>query len=279
MPPSRFNRDYELVVQVSPTKAVTITPPFRMSFDVSKSTAGGLNTATISIEGMGKDTRAALAKDNEDNTRGPIGVNLSVGYAGNLRRVFTGQLQRGSSEREGPQMVTTLDVIDGGFDHLTAFTSRTVRGGADPVAAILQDMPNTTRGRVAPRPQLSRPTVLLGASSRLLSEQSGAGESCYIDEGQLYILGASDVVGVSVPVVDADTGLLNTPSREQSRIEFSTLFNPLLRLGGRFEMRSANAPHLNGVYKIDSMGYSGDTRGADWLQTVNGLLLPNYTVL
>jgi hypothetical protein len=278
VPQYRFNRNYELNIQLSPDRVVTITPPFRLAFDISKSVAGGLNNAAFSLSGLGSETRLALAKDVEDFSKA-WGLTFSLGYGDELRPVFKGSMLRGATKREGPAQVTEIEALDGGFDYLNGFTCRTVRGGADSVDSILQDMPNITRGKIATLPTLSRPRVMVGPSARIIDELLGPSQSWYIDDEQLHIIGADDVVSSYIPVVNAESGLLNTPEREQSRVTLQTMFNPSLRIGGLFELRSLNAPHLNGVYKIDSMGYTGDTHGADWLQSIVGLLLPEYKVI
>jgi len=39
------------------------------------------------------------------------------------------------------------------------------------------------------------------------------------------------------------------------------------------------APHLNGVYRLETITYKGDNYGSTWGQTVSCILQPNYTVI
>lgn len=275
--PSRFNRDYELAVQVGSGRAIIIRPPFRIAFDVEKSVAGGLNKATIQIYNLEESNRLALVKDAESPKRIPL--SLRVGYSGALRLLFKGTIHRGQNSREGTDMVTELECLDGGFDLLNSFTSATVRGGQRAVDQILTDMPNTAPGKINARPALIRPRVLVGASAKLIDDLLDDGETWFIDDEQLHIMRGDQVVSSFIPVVRADTGLLNTPTREQSKVTFESLLNPTLKIGGLCQLVSKTAPHLNGIYKITEMGYYGDNYGAEWGQSVTGFLAGGYEVI
>lgn len=272
MPLSRFDRNFELTVL-----DVVITPPMRVAFSANKSVSGGLNRLTVRLYNLNQTHRLALAKDAEQVKRIPL--LFSVGYQDTLRLLFKGTVHTGKNMREGPDMITEMECLDGGFDYLNSFTSKTVRGKTRAVDALLDDMPNTARGKVTNQRPLIRPKVLVGSTGKLISELVNEDETWYIDDEKLYIVKDNEVVSSFIPVVNAATGLLNTPTRENQKVTFDTLLNPSLKIGGLCKLESTSAPYMNGVYKIDSMGYEGDNYGASWSQSVTGLLAGGYSVL
>jgi hypothetical protein len=181
--------------------------------------------------------------------------------------------------REGPDYITELECLDGGFDYLNSFTSKTVKGKERAIEAVLGDMPNTGRGKLTAQSALIRPRVLVGASGQLIDDLINDGETWYIDDEKLYILKDNEVTSSFVPVVNAATGLLNTPTREQSKVTFNTLMNPTLKIGALCALESTSAPHLDGIYRIETIGADGDNYGDKWTQKVTALLASGYTVL
>lgn len=270
---SRFNRSYELTAG-----RVTITPPRRIEFSANKSVDGGINRLTVRIYNLGESDRLALAKDTEDFSK-VIPASLRAGYQGTMHLIFKGTVHRGLNYREGPNFITELEHLDGGYDFLNSFTSATVKGKQKAVDTLLADMPNTGRGKIRTQEPLLRPRVLVGQTAHLLDELLDDEETWYIDNEKLYVIRDDEVVSSYIPVVRADTGLLNTPTREYSKVTFETSMNPTLKIGGLCQLLSKFAPHLNGVYKIYSMGYVGDTHGGDWKQTVTAILAGGYEVL
>jgi len=275
---SRFNRDYKLTIQVSNAQKVEVVPPLRVSFSASKSIMGGLNKLTIKIYNLKQSSRLAIAKDAQNQNK-RVPVSFSVGYDGQLKLLFTGTIHRGENTREGADLVSQIECIDGLFDHLNSFTSRTVKGKNIALDAILSDMPNTTKGKFTHQPPLIRPRVLVGASTNLISDLMNEGETWYIDDGKLYIIKKHEVTSSFIPVVSAETGLVNTPARQMSQLTFDTLLNPALRIGGLCEVNSHLSPRYNGVYKIETAVYNGDNYGADWKQSMTAMLAQNYKVI
>ena len=277
MPLSRFDRDYELTIQVEQRRAVVITPPMRIAFSADKSVSGGLNKITIKAYNLTEANRLAIQKDPEQQKRVPF--SLRVGYSGSLELIFKGTVFKASSRREGAEIVTEIEGLDGGFDFLNSYVNRTVKGKDSAINGVLSDLPNTQRGKITGQSALIRPRVMVGSAMTVLDSLIDDGATWYVDDERLYVLKQDDVISRFIPLVSSDTGLVNTPEREQSRVTFETLMNPALKIGGLCQLESITAPHLNGVYRIDSMGYSGDNYGNDWKQAVTAILTNSYTVI
>lgn len=264
----RFDRNFELTIGVG-NRAVIVTPPMRISFGCDKSISGGLNKLNIKIYNLKESNRLSIVKDAEGQERIP--VVLKVGYQDGIDTIFKGTIHRGSNDRSGADFISSLECLDGGFDFLNSYTSKTVRGKDAATTAIIQDMSNTTIGKITAQDQLIRPKVLVGNSVKLVEEFLRPDETYYIDNEQLFIVKPNDVVSSFIPVVSAPTGLINTPQRQNQKVTFETMMNPSLKLGGRVKLVSKTAPHLNGVYKIETMNYGGDSDGSDWKQSVTSI--------
>jgi hypothetical protein len=275
--PSRFDRTFELTVTPPSGRAVVVRSPMRIVFNVSKSVAGGLNVADIKLYNLSETNRLALARNPEDSTY--VRVELKVGYGGTLALVYKGSLLRGTNSREGADLITTLNSKDGWTDQQNSFSSRTVKGKSGAIYALLADMPNTARGKLTEQTPLLRPKVLVGQTMQLVDSLIADDATWFIDDEKLYILKDDEVISSYIPVVNAATGLLDTPTRENYRLTFKTLLNPALRIGQLCEMQSVTAPYFNGVYRIDAIGILGDNYGTDWTQTVTCLAANNYKVI
>lgn len=271
---SRFNRDFKLQIQTD-SGIIEIGSPLKITFDVMKSDYGGLNKSTIKVYNLSEQKRLALTKDNEQDKYIPI--SLAVGYEGGIETIFKGSVQRGSNQKQGADIVTELYCLDGGYDIRTSFINTISNSSA--IDTIIGEMPNTSKGKVATQTQLSRPRVLVGDPSSLLDQVIGDGQAWFIRDEAVYVLGESDVTSSFVPEVSAKTGMVSTPEREQSQVTFETLMNPALKIGGLCSIKSKFAPHLNGVYKLKTISYTGDNYGQSWNQTCTGELNPNYTVI
>lgn len=310
-----FYRDYRLTVGIG-NQAVIIEPPITVSFKaletVDKKSLGKLS---VSINGLKPSTRLQLLKSEDEEKYIP--VRLEVGYDGKLRQVFQGSVKSGAVKREGAIHIVSLECEDGGHDYINAFTSRTVRGKDQVVDSVLQDMPNTKKGSVTKQQALIRPKVLVGSSSKILTDTLAPDESFFIKDERVHILKANEVTSGNIPVVNARSGLLNTPQAtkisaqddggkkakmptnepdtdpagkkdtdsstlaksSKGQIVFDTKLNPMLVIGGLCAVESVTNPSLNGVYKIYQIETSGQNNGAAWYQKVVCQPAGNYSVV
>ncbi|EAN2043025.1 hypothetical protein RS429_004570 [Salmonella enterica] len=310
-----FYRDYRLTVGIG-NQAVIIEPPITVSFKaletVDKKSLGKLS---VSINGLKPSTRLQLLKSEDEEKYIP--VRLEVGYDGKLRQVFQGSVKSGAVKREGAIHIVSLECEDGGHDYINSFTSRTVRGKDQVVDSVLQDMPNTKKGSVTKQQALIRPKVLVGSSSKILTDTLAPDESFFIKDERVHILKANEVTSGNIPVVNARSGLLNTPQAtkisaqddggkkgktptndpdtdpagkkdtdsstlaksSKGQIVFDTKLNPTLVIGGLCAVESVTNPALNGVYKIYQIETSGQNNGAAWYQKIVCQPAGNYRVV
>ncbi|STA84128.1 hypothetical protein [Citrobacter youngae] len=310
-----FYRDYRLTVGIG-NQAVIIEPPITVSFKaletVDKKSLGKLS---VSINGLKPSTRLQLLKSEDEEKYIP--VRLEVGYDGKLRQVFQGSVKSGAVKREGAIHIVSLECEDGGHDYINAFTSRTVRGKDQVVDSVLQDMPNTKKGSVTKQQALIRPKVLVGSSSKILTDTLAPDESFFIKDERVHILKANEVTSGNISVVNARSGLLNTPQStkisaqddggkkgktptnepdtdpagkkdtdsstlaksSKGQIVFDTKLNPTLVIGGLCAVESVTNPALNGVYKIYQIETSGQNNGSAWYQKVVCQPAGNYHVV
>jgi len=258
---TQFNRDYFLVVEYD-NVSVEIRPPMRIVFDGYKSTGGGLNKLTVMIYNLKESTRLKLIKDPEQQKR--INVTLQVGYKGQLRDVFKGQIYKASSSRSGADYITKLESLDGGFAFFNSKTTKTIKSKDNAINQVLIDA-GLERGAISLPSQLTRPKVMVGNSIQLLDDFLEDGYSWYIDNGKLNIINENgEALQGFIPVVSPETGLITTPSREMSIITFDTLINPSIVLGGLCQLISTVAPHINGKHKVYEIGFKGDYDGDSW---------------
>ena len=264
----RSGRNYELFIDLKsarpdlPRQTVLIRPPIRITFSGSKSVAGGLNRIDLEVYNLAEDKRLAIAEDPEEDKN--TSLQLSVGYGTNLEPLFRGTIYRAENARDGAEIITSIECVDGGFDYQFSETDRTVAAGADPVTAILKDMPNTERGFIRQRQPLQRPKVMSGRSARELDKIVEDDEFWFILDGRLNIIQEGQSIGGTIPLVSPATGLLETPTREQQIVTFRTQFNPSVKAGGLLELESTLAPQMNGAYQARTITYDGDLDGDSW---------------
>ena len=262
---SRFGREYELIIKTNTGESIVIRNPIRIQFDAVKSVDSGLNSCRVRIYNLSKDKRKKLVKDDTD-TKIKMPFLLKAGY-NKIETLFKGFILESFSEKSGADIVTTISAMDGLVDAQGSYTSTTVKKG-DAINVILKDMPNTTRARISERPVVNRAKVLVGNSLKLVENNLKDDETYYIDEGKLYIIKQNEVVSDIIPLVNASTGLLNTPVKKKYEVTFNTLLNPTIRIGCQVKLESIYAENLNGTYKVLTITYRGDSSGTDWSQEV-----------
>ena len=107
-------------------------------------------------------------------------------------------------------------------------------------------------------------------------------KSVHLDEKAkklIHIIKEKEVTSGYIPLVNSETGLLNTPEKLQKEVKFETMMNPLLRIGGLMQLESLYDKRFNGVYKINTIHYTGDYSGSDWKQEILCIACNDYRVV
>ena len=271
---NKFGRRYELVVRFSKDEAIIIKPPFKIQFNGTKSIDRGLNKMNVSIYNLSESKRRKLTKD-EDEKSEYLQIILRVGYD-EIQTIFQGNVNKAYSVKSGTDFVTTLECLDGGRDYLFSFTSRTVKGKDNSLNSILEDMPNTNKGKITLQNQLTRAKVLVGSSSKLIEEQLLEDENFFIDEEKVYILKDNEMIGEEAAVISPETGMLGMPSKEKNVVSVDILMDPHIKIARPAKLESKLAPSLNGIYRVDKIDYKGDYDGNDWTMSVEMKIANNF---
>lgn len=254
----KFGRKYRLTIEMNDGGgAIVIEPPFTLQFNIVRSTMATLNTADLTIYNLSPATRDRIYQDrfNFSTYRKVI---LEAGYD-TLSTVFVGSIFEAYSVRQGTDIITNINSRDGGFDVVGTKTYRTIQAGAtnaEVVDSLARDFPNLELAAVGQFDQsFKRPVVLNGNTYDLLKRYTG--DNVYIDMQKLYALQQNEVIEGDLPVLNASTGLLETPRREDAFFIVTTLFEPRIIMGQQVRLESLILPQYNGNYKVIGVHHQG----------------------
>lgn len=263
----KLARNYELFVQTSTGDTLIITPPFTLELDITRNTLSSANICQIRLYNLSAVHRNQIyfnIFDQSDFRQ----IILKAGYGEtNLSTIFTGNISQAWSYREHVDFITQIECYDGGFAYVNGKVNITFPAKTPLITVIrtlMGFLPQTEIGAIgAFSGVLSRSNTYSGNAAQILTELTGG--AFFIDNGKAYALQTTDYLAAvgtptqSLPVifVNDQTGLLNTPIREQSMYRFEMLFEPTLNVGGLVQVDSFTNPFVDGTYKITAVKHRG----------------------
>lgn len=269
----KFLRNYFLTVQSTtenfvsfpfvPEQTIIITPPFTMEFDILRKSLGSIGTASIRVYNLSEVTRNHILKDQFDYGNFKR-VTLRAGYGDgpNWPVVFTGNISKAWSVREKNNFITQMEVYDGGFLFQNGKFSGNYKAGT-PTQVIVEDIIRSARaygverGAVASFPGTIKSAAVYNGNQMEVLSQVIPG-NFFVDNGRLNCINRKDYIpNPEITVINSASGLLGTPVREQTYLNFSIIFEPKLKVGQQVRLESVTEKNYNTNYKVFSVQHKG----------------------
>lgn len=287
----QINRVYNLIVGDGKSgEAFEINNDLQITFDISKSTDNKkkTNSAAIEIYNLNPEQIKLLDTDY------PAAV-LSVGYlnAGNIKRIFAGQVNHVSTRKQGTELITQLQIGSGYTDLNHEVLSEIVPPGKtvkDVAETLRKALPGVSRG-VYNGTNLNNEVLygypLMGSPKEMLNELCGKyGLDWQVDDDILYVKNndrANNEEFNQAYVISAYTGLIENAyrvsgSRKRSKkdkakkpgIQMKILLNPDINAGDIIRLEDT---FITGWFRVDSLRHSGSWRGSSWVTEIRASYL------
>jgi hypothetical protein len=259
----KFQRTYTMAIQ-GETAIHVVSYPLTLELDVKRNTLASANTGHFRIRNLKLDTRRDIHKDQYTDLE-YRSIVVQAGYLKEspLPTIFRGNISWAYSYRQGVDWITEIEAYDGGFDMETAQVSTTFPKGVD-IKQVIQTLfgsfKHVAAGFIsAANPNQSRSTTISGTSWDLLSKMaSGQDASVFVDNERANFVKKDDVAPAlgSITLIDADTGLLQTPRRQNLQLDAEILFEPRLAVFQRVQIKSLE-PEFNGTYQVNGVAHRG----------------------
>lgn len=303
----KFGRNYRLTIQdlpdtqitdlqtnqttdanINPATATIVSFPITCAFNIKRGISNAPNSMDIQLINLNKDTRDKIFQDRSNlfsNGGGSVinrQIQLEAGYGDDLYTIFRGNLFEAGSTRRGADIITYINARDGGYDANLTQVFQTYKGTIETpltnkglIENLIGQFPNLQIGAVADDGiTYSRPVVCNGNVYEILKTYAGD-RNLFIDLEKVYYLRDFEIIEEEDIIIDASTGLLDTPNRQDAGLFLTTLFEPSVALGRMVQLKSSVLPIYDGRYKINSIAHecvmSGATGGE--CKTTLGLIL------
>jgi hypothetical protein len=273
-------RQCSLIVSSSGSRGLELGD-LRVTFAVRKGDLETPNSAEIRVYNLSADTANRIRREF---TR----VVLMAGYS-QLGIIFDGTIRQVRQGREnGTDSWLEIIAADGDGAYNFATVNTTLAAGSTPadrvgVCQSAMEQKGAGQGYVPDlgSQALPRGKVMYGMARDHMRGIAETTDSAWsIQDGKVQMLPRNGYLPGAAVVLTHETGLVGTPEQTQDGIKVRALLNPQLRIGARVKLDNASvqrvktdlkantvlAPALDhdGIYRVLTIEYRGDTRGNDW---------------
>lgn len=263
----KVNRVYRLTVQMTDEndnpldKAIVITNPITMKFQINRSIFAEINGAEIELYNLKLDTYRQLFYDYFNISKRT--VILEAGYEGqDLSLIFVGDMWSCYTSRVGTETITRMECIVG-WKELNKVSDATLDNASrnQVIKYAANDMLMDVKIYSGEDTKFNRPVSIQGNSFKTIQTYSGG--RAFIDNNSIYVLDDADAFEGYVPLINDASGLLGVPEHEDAILKVHIIFEPRLMIGQIIEIRSRVAPMFNGQYKIYGIRHEGEISDAE----------------
>jgi hypothetical protein len=261
----KYNRAYTLIVGTANGGSVTVPLPFTCTFDITRNDLSSANVAQIKVYNLSPQNRNQI-RFNIMDTGDYRPVILQAGYGSNISTIFKGSITQAWSDRSpgDTNFITTIESFDSGYAFQNGIINMTFPAGtaiSTVIATLANSLPYTNVGIIGSYPgTLQRAFAANGNAIDILRDLTGGG--VFIDNSTVNILGNTECLNGILGTIDDSVGLLGTPIREQSTLNFDMIFEPRLQIGQYVTLNSSTGQNYNGNYKIIGVKHRGMISGA-----------------
>ena len=233
----------------------------KISFSVEKTVTGTPNEAEIKIWNLSDASRASI---NEELAS----ITLEAGYEGegNVGLIFSGQTRDITHDRQGVDIVTTIQAGDGDLSSRKSYVSRTYDEGTT-IEYIVRDiqtlMDAVELGELKFPPGLAsinRPFSFMTTPKRALDELGRSyGFHWSVQNGALEVIPGNDSLS-EVTDITPETGMIGVPSITDAGVVVKCLLDPDIRPNRKINIQSETTDRegRSGEYRVSSVAYAGD---------------------
>ena len=243
--------------------------PLRVTFEIERDLSREANAARVSVYNLSESSRAKIADRS-------IRTTLEAGYVDRISTIFVGNLEYGSTSRDGTDWVTSFESTDGGEDMRAARVNESFGPGI-PVGDVLKKAAEAMgvnignvinevkkgnlRGAIS---EFGNGVVLSGSAPAQFDKLAKSlGYEWSVQDGQIQLLEQGGVFDDQESLnLTPSTGLIGSPqSGEDGVVEVRALLAPSLLPGRKVQVQSRE---VDGFFRIEKTTFAGDTRGQDW---------------
>lgn len=286
----RFGRVYSLVIGEAGSLGDEIKPPFRVTFDITKTTSEDPNEGRIRIWNLAERTRRRYEEPD-------LVCALSAGYEeeGGAELLATGEVVSAWSKRDMGDIITEVIIGDGYVPMRDTVVSLGYGAGVSAKTVIEKiagemDLPLVMSDDVKDRTWEHGFSFYGSAHEALHRVVRGTGLEWSIQNGELQIVDRGGTTVKSAFVLNAGSGLIGSPERrregakEKARVKdkksgdnvdvaasrqakngwrVTSLLLPSVEPGDRIKLESREVDEW---LRVDSVRHSGDYGGSgDWI--------------
>lgn len=278
-----YDREFRLV-----TAGLDLSE-FRVTFDIQGNTTQSPRTAVVTIYNLSEATAQSIPRTGAK-------IEMVAGYKGLSGRIFQGDVKERHIGRANPtDTYVRVFAAEGDRAYTNAVTSEKVKAGATPKDTITAAMKAMKEFGISPgylAPILSqqkdpRAQALFGMSRDLIRKAAmDFGCTWFILDGKANVLPAGEALPGDTVVLNSETGMIGRPVQTDQGIIAQSLINARIHEGGKvkideksidrapFDLSFAGAPNnaepnrgsiaTDGIYKVQAISITGDTRGNPW---------------
>lgn len=254
----KFNRQFILKIQTNENTTLEIKNPLTVEFSCKRNIFASANTGNFKIYNLSEKTRQLIYKEKV-NFLDIRGIEFRAGYDTNAPIIFIGNVQSCFSYRNGTNIITEIEAFDGGNAIMNSFSSFSIEkntSNSEIIQRLVNDLSGVKGSNIGKiSGEIKRGKAILGNTALLLSQETN--NKFFIDNEVANVLNEDEVLEGNIPVITAESGLLEAPRRSEIQINFKILFEPALIIGQIVELRSTINKDFNGQYKVEGLEHTG----------------------
>lgn len=249
---------YKLLVQGADGAITEVSLPFTVQITTRREIQNSPAEADVTIYNLNMNSRENLYFDRY-NFAGYRSFELYMGYGGDMSLVFKGNVMECYSVRSGVNFETHINAWDGGMFYISGFNSKTYNNTkvSDQIKSLMDEVKNgnVKIGKISPKidentSEISRPQSYFGKTTDIIKNIVGKAFDVFTENEEIKIMKANEVVDGNITEISAETGLIETPRKQEYTLEVKMMLEPRIQIGQAVELNSITAPRFNGVYKV-----------------------------
>ena len=244
-----------------------------INLDINRNTFAASNECHLQIYNLSRSHRQTMYHDRYRPDK-VIWLEIMAGYGQNLSLIFRGKVLQSYSYMQGNDMITDIQALDAGFMEYVKdgrhvnYTSMTLEAGTskrEAIKRVTADMEEGVQvGAIGKVGDVTYQTPVSFLGNAFFTLDTLTGGHIFVDQGKINVLSDKEVLDVgTVPLINAETGLLGTPMRRDGQLEVDILFEPSYVVGQLVEMQTiTGVDEFNGLFKVIGIHHSGTISAA-----------------